>query len=54
MSLHGEKAETHDRATATPGSFDAMLRGLDRLLARKVGVVLKTPLTSFSEGETEG
>ncbi len=54
MSLHGEKAETHDRATATPGSFDAMLRGLDRLLARRVGVVLKTPLTSFSEGETVG
>ena len=32
LSLHGACAETHDRATATPGSFDAMLRGLDRLL----------------------
>jgi MoaA/NifB/PqqE/SkfB family radical SAM enzyme len=54
MSLHGEKAETHDRATATPGSFDAMLRGLDRLLVRKVGVVLKTPLTCLNEAETHG
>lgn len=54
LSLHGGTAGTHDRATATPGSFDAMLRGLDRLLARKVGVVLKTPLTCFSEAETDG
>jgi len=54
MSLHGARRETHDRATATPGSFDAMLRGLDRLLARKVGVVLKTPLSCFSEAETDG
>lgn len=54
LSLHGATAATHDRATATPGSFDAMLRGLDRLLAREVGVVLKTPLTSLNEGETEG
>ena len=28
------RAETHDRATATPGSFAAMLRGLDRLRER--------------------
>ena len=54
LSLHGATAATHDRATATPGSFDAMLRGLDRLLARKVGVVLKTPLTHLNEAEMEG
>lgn len=54
LSLHGATAETHDRATATPGSFDAMLRGLDRLLERGVGVVLKTPLTRLNEGEVEG
>ena len=54
LSLHGATAETHDRATATPGSFDAMLRGLDRLLGRGVGVVLKTPLTRLNEGEVEG
>ena len=54
LSLHGATAATHDRATATPGSFDAMLRGLDRLLARKVGVVLKTPLTRLNEAEMDG
>jgi len=54
LSLHGATAATHDRATATPGSFDAMTRGLDRLLARKVGVVLKTPLTHLNEAEMEG
>ncbi len=51
LSLHGATAETHDRATATPGSFDATLRGLDRLLSRKVAVVLKTPLTRLNEAE---
>jgi len=54
LSLHGATAQTHDRATATPGSFDAMLRGLDRLLGRNVGVVLKTPLTHLNEGEMAG
>jgi MoaA/NifB/PqqE/SkfB family radical SAM enzyme len=54
LSLHGATAETHDRATATPGSFDAMLRGVDRLLARNVSVVLKTPLTRLNERETAG
>jgi MoaA/NifB/PqqE/SkfB family radical SAM enzyme len=51
LSLHGAEAATHDRATATPGSFDAMRRGLDRLLARGVAVVLKTPLTLLNEAE---
>jgi MoaA/NifB/PqqE/SkfB family radical SAM enzyme len=54
LSLHGETAETHDRATGTPGSFAAMLRGVDRLLARKVAVVLKTPLTRLNEAEMAG
>jgi MoaA/NifB/PqqE/SkfB family radical SAM enzyme len=54
LSLHGATPETHDRATATPGSFDAMRRGLDRLLSRKVAVVLKTPLTRLNEAEMEG
>ncbi len=54
LSLHGATAQTHDRATATPGSFDSMRRGLDRLLARKVPVVLKTPLTRLNEAEMDG
>jgi MoaA/NifB/PqqE/SkfB family radical SAM enzyme len=54
LSLHGACAETHERATATPGSFAAMLRGLDRLLAAGVAVVLKTPLTRLNEAEMDG
>jgi MoaA/NifB/PqqE/SkfB family radical SAM enzyme len=53
LSLHGACAATHDRATATPGSFDAMLRGLDRLLREGVAVVLKAPLTRLNEGELD-
>src|SRR3970282_1464762 len=51
LSIHGACAETHDRATATPGSFDAMLRGVDRLLRERVSVVLKAPLTRLNEDE---
>jgi MoaA/NifB/PqqE/SkfB family radical SAM enzyme len=54
VSLHGSGPETHDRTTGTPGSFEAMLRGLDRLRARGVGLVLKTPLTRLNENEMEG
>ncbi len=54
LSLHGAIAETHDRATAVPGSLQAMLRGLDRLRGRGVGVVLKTPLTCLNESEIAG
>ncbi len=54
LSLHGARPETHDRATATPGSFAAMLRGLERLLRRGVPVVLKSPLTRLNEDEMEG
>jgi len=53
MSIHGACAQTHDRATATPGSFDALLRGVDRLRAHDVSVVLKTPLTRMCEDEVE-
>ena len=54
LSLHGARAETHDRATATPGSFAAMLRGLDRLRERGVALVLKTPVTRLNEDELDG
>ncbi|MGD8896825.1 MAG: radical SAM protein [Acidobacteriota bacterium] len=52
-SLHGSRPETHDRATATPGSFTAFFRGLDRLQERGVSVVVKTPLTRLNEDEIE-
>jgi MoaA/NifB/PqqE/SkfB family radical SAM enzyme len=54
LSLHGARPETHDRATATPGSFAAMLRGVDRLRERDVPLVLKTPVTRLNEDELDG
>jgi MoaA/NifB/PqqE/SkfB family radical SAM enzyme len=53
MSLHGSTAEVHDRATAKPGSFGEMLAGLERMKARKIPVVLKTPLTRLNEHQLE-
>ena len=53
MSLHGSRPETHDRATATAGSFEALLRGLDRLRERGVSMTLKTPLTRLNEDELD-
>jgi MoaA/NifB/PqqE/SkfB family radical SAM enzyme len=54
MSLHGARAETHDRATAVPGSFAAMLEGALRLRARGVPLLWKTPLTRLNEDELDG
>jgi MoaA/NifB/PqqE/SkfB family radical SAM enzyme len=53
LSLHGARAETHDRTTGTVGSFEALRRGLERLRAHGLPVVLKTPLTSINEPEIE-
>lgn len=54
MSIHGADAEVHDRTTATPGSFDRMLHGLDLLKARGVPLHLKTPLTKWNEHQIDG
>ena len=53
LSLHGARAETHDRATGRPGSFVAMLRGLDHLSRQGVPLLLKTPLTWINEDELD-
>lgn len=53
VSIHGASAAVHDAATARPGSFEQTLAGIDRLRARGVPVVLKTPLTSINEHEIE-
>lgn len=52
-SLHGATADTHDRATARPGSFEQLLRGLRALQRYDVNIVVKTPVTSINEGEIE-
>jgi mycofactocin biosynthetic radical S-adenosylmethionine protein MftC len=53
LSLHGATAAVHDRATGRPGSFDALFAGVDRLTARQVALVLKTPLTALNEHELD-
>jgi MoaA/NifB/PqqE/SkfB family radical SAM enzyme len=53
MSLHGARAETHERLTGAPGSFAALFRGLERLQRRGVPVLLKTLLTSVNEAEID-
>ena len=53
VSIHGATAETHDRTTAREGSFAKTLEGVDRLVARGVPVVLKTPLTSINAHELD-
>ncbi len=54
MSLHGARADTHDRTTERPGSFVAMFAGLERLQKRGVPLLLKTPLTHINEDEFDG
>lgn len=53
VSIHGATAATHDAATKKPGSFDAALAGVDRLLARNVPVLMKTPITNLNEHEID-
>jgi MoaA/NifB/PqqE/SkfB family radical SAM enzyme len=53
LSLHGGREETHDRTTGRPGSFTALLAGLDRLRHRGVPLLLKAPLTRLNEDEVE-
>jgi MoaA/NifB/PqqE/SkfB family radical SAM enzyme len=54
MSVHGACAATHDRTTGRPGSFASMLGGIERLQARGVRLLLKTPLTRWNETEIDG
>jgi MoaA/NifB/PqqE/SkfB family radical SAM enzyme len=53
LSLHGATAVVHDAATATPGSFDALWRGVDALRAHGARLLLKTPLTRLNEHELD-
>lgn len=53
LSLHGARSETHDKTTATPGSFDAVWRAVAALKRYGVPTVLKTPLSRLNEGELD-
>lgn len=53
VSLHGARAETHDRQTRVPGSFDRLLANLDELRSLGFRVKLNGTLTRWNEGEFE-
>jgi MoaA/NifB/PqqE/SkfB family radical SAM enzyme len=54
VSLHGACAETHDRQTRVPGSFDRLLANVEEMLALGLRVKLNATLTCWNEGEIEG
>jgi mycofactocin biosynthetic radical S-adenosylmethionine protein MftC len=51
LSIHGASAAVHDAVTGVPGSHDALLAVVRRLVARGVTTVLKAPLTRLGEHE---
>jgi MoaA/NifB/PqqE/SkfB family radical SAM enzyme len=53
LSLHGARAETHDRQTRVEGSFSRLLDHLDALREAGLRVKLNATLTAWNEGEVE-
>lgn len=50
VSIYSADARVHDSITAEPGSFQRSMAGIDRLLARGVGVKLKCPIMQQNFG----
>ncbi|MCJ7525861.1 MAG: radical SAM protein [Candidatus Aminicenantes bacterium] len=48
ISLYGANAETHDRITGIPGSFDRALQGIEALLSAGMQVRLKSVLMTLN------
>lgn len=53
ISLHGARAETHDRQTRVSGSFGRLLANLSEMRALGLRVKLNSPLTAWNEAEIE-
>ena len=53
VSLHGARAETHDRQTRVPGSFDRLIGNIGELLDLGVRVQINSTLTAWNEDEIE-
>lgn len=54
LSLHGACAETHDRQTRVPGSFDALVANLGHAQDAGLRLRLNATLTCWNEDEVEG
>lgn len=53
ISLHGGRAETHDRQTRVPGSFARLMTVIPAMLRAGLRVKLNSTLTSWNVGEVE-
>lgn len=54
VSLHGATAETHDRQTRVPGSFDRLMKNLPAMRAAGLHVKLNSTITAWNASELEG
>lgn len=54
VSLHGARAETHDRQTRVPGSHERLLANLAELKSLGVRLQINSTLTRWNESEIEG
>jgi MoaA/NifB/PqqE/SkfB family radical SAM enzyme len=52
VSLHGARAETHDRQTRVPGSFTRLIENLGVLKELGLRVKVNSTLTAWNENET--
>jgi MoaA/NifB/PqqE/SkfB family radical SAM enzyme len=54
VSLHGARAETHDRQTRVEGSFERLVANLCEMQTVGLRLKLNATLTSWNEDEVEG
>lgn len=54
ISLHGARAESHDRQTRVRGSFDRLMSNIPGLQALGIRLKLNATLTRWNEDEIEG
>lgn len=53
VSLHGATAESHDRQTRVPGSFDRLMRNLPAMIGAGLHVKLSSTITAWNVREIE-
>jgi len=52
-SMHGARAESHDRLTQVPGSFDRLLKNIEILKSQGLRVKVNSTLTRWNEAEVK-
>lgn len=52
-SMHGARAESHDRLTQVPGSFERLLKNIEILKNQGLRVKVNSTLTRWNEGEVK-